>query len=135
MAVSSRNKGFTFLEILVALAIMGSAFTVLLAAHASASRQAASANRLMVATLLARQTLTETEVDGPSDLGGDSGDFGEEFAAYTWEREVSPISLPLDTGFAFTTEDIREVTIRVSWMERGETRSTEIVYYASAGEP
>ncbi len=119
------SRGFTFLELLVALAILGSAFTVLLSAHTSAARQEARARRLMTATLLAREVLTETEVEGFPELGEDGGDFGEDFPDYAWERQVA------------TTEfdRVRLVRIAVSWPERGDRASTEVVYYAVGEEP
>lgn len=129
----SSRHGFTFLEIIVALAILGSSFTVLLAAHASANRTEAEARRLMTATLLARQILTNTEVEGVPELGGDSGDFGEKFPGYTWERDVVSVALPIDTPFAIPTDSLREIHIQVSWTERGEPRTTDLVYYAFAG--
>lgn len=132
--VSSR-RGFTFLEILVALAILGASFTVLLAAHASASRTEAAARRLMTGTLLARQILTNTEVEGVPDFGGDSGDFGEAFPGYTWERNVVPVALPIETPFAIPTDSLREIHIQVSWPERGGTQTTDIVYYAFGETP
>jgi len=115
-----RTRGFTFLELLVALAILGSAFTVLLSAHTSAARQEARARRLMTATLLARELLTTTEVEGFPELGEDEGEFGEEFPEYAWVRQVA------------TTEfdRVRLVRLTVSWPERGDRSTTEVVYYA-----
>lgn len=117
--------GFTFLELLVALAILGSAFTVLLSAHTSAARQEARARRLMTATLLTREILTETEVEGFPELGEDRGDFGEDFPEYSWERRVE------------TTEfdRVRLVHIAVFWPERGDRTFTEILYYAVEEQP
>ncbi|MDW7709272.1 MAG: prepilin-type N-terminal cleavage/methylation domain-containing protein [Deferrisomatales bacterium] len=116
--------GFSFLELLLALAILGSAFTVLLSAHTSAARQEAQARRLMTATLLTRELLTETEVEGFPDLGQDDGDFGEAFPDYAWERRVET------TEF----EGVRLVRLIVFWPERGDRASTELVYYAVEGE-
>lgn len=129
MAESNRSRGFTLLEVLLALAILGASFTVLLTAHSAALRNEARARRLMTATALARQILTETEVDGIPALGGDTGDFGEEFPGYAWQRtveNVAPEDLPLPT------DRLREVRIRVSWQERGREESTELLYYAVA---
>jgi prepilin-type N-terminal cleavage/methylation domain-containing protein len=130
MSGSKPGNGFTFLEILVALAVLGSAFTVLLAAHASAVRQEAAARRLMTATLLARQVLTDTEVNGVPGLGGDEGDFGEKYPRYAWERQVERVALPIDLPVDLPTDRLVQVRIRVTWLERGETAATELVYFA-----
>lgn len=135
MVGSKRSRGFTFLEIMVALAILGSSFVVLLGAHSSAIRQEAAARRLMTATLLARQILTDTEVEGPPALGDDSGDFGEAFPDYSWERQVENVALPTGLDLVLPTDNLRQVSIRVTWPERGQTRSTELVYYAFVEQP
>jgi len=118
-----RNAGFTFLELLIALAILGSSFVVLLSAHSSASRQEARARRLMTGTLLAREVLTETEVEGFPELGGDSGEW-EEFPGYTWQRTV--LTTPFDLA--------REVHVQVSWPDRGATETLDVVFFAVAGQ-
>lgn len=123
--LAGARRGFTFLELLVALAILGASFTVLLSAHTSAARQEARARRLMTATLLAREALAETEVAGFPELGEEQGDFGDAFPDYSWARRVE------------TTEfdRVRLVHIEVFWPERGDRASTEIVYYAVGEEP
>lgn len=122
----NRNRGFTFLEILIAIAVLGAAFTVLLTAHASAIRHEGSARRLMEATLLARQILTETEVNDPPPVGTDAGDFGETFPDYTWERQVDSTEFP----------KLRQVTIRVLWPSGRGPGATELLYYTVVeGEP
>ncbi|HSH68879.1 MAG TPA: type II secretion system protein [Deferrisomatales bacterium] len=120
----TRVAGFTFLELLVALAILGSSFVVLLTAHSSAARQESRARRLMVATLLAREVLTETEVEGFPELGGDAGVFGVEFPGYTWQRDV--LTTPFDLA--------REVHVQVSWPDRGRAETLDLVFYAVAGQ-
>jgi general secretion pathway protein I len=130
MAAKSSSRGFTVLEVLVALAILGSAFTVLLVAHASAVRVEGSAQRLMTGTLLAREILTRTETEGPPEFGGDSGDFGESFPGYTWERTVQEMSLPVDLPLSVSVNNLKEIHIAVSWPERGQTNSVDLVYYA-----
>ena len=123
--VCGRRGGFTFLELIIALAMLGAAFTVLLSAHGAALRTEAQAQRLMKATLLGRQVLTETESQGFPELGGDEGDFGEDFPGYAWERRVE------------TTEfdRVRLIRIVVSWPERGATGSSEFSYYAVSETP
>lgn len=110
----------------MALAILGSAFLVLLTAHSSALRQESRARQLMTAGMLARQILTDTEVQGVPDLGGDGGDFGEEFPGFSWQRTVLLPSLPIPV----TSVDVREVHIQVSWPDRGTTDSLDLVYFA-----
>ena len=64
-------------------------------------------------------------VQGFPALGGDEGDFGEEFPGYTWQREVVTPDLPIPV----TSVEVREVHISVSWPDRGGTDSTSLVMY------
>lgn len=115
-------RGFTFVELMVALAVLGASFTVLLSAHTSATRLSAHARRLFEATTLAREILTKTEVEGLPVFEKDAGDFGPDYPAYRWEREVGPVgTLPFI--------DLKEVTVRVLWLEGRQTRSTQFVFY------
>lgn len=107
---------------MVALAILGTAFTVLLSAHTSASRLSGYARRQFEATALAREVLARTEVEGLPTFGKDSGDFGPEFASYRWERAVSDGPIP-------ALKDVKEVIVRVLWLEGQQTRSTQVVFY------
>ena len=142
MAGWKRNRGFSLLEIIVAIAILGSAFTVLLTAHATALRREAAARRLMTATLLARKLLTEVEVGGVPELGSEAQEAGEAFPGYAWERHVEPAALPFgemiaknlgtSTPLSIPSDALRQVRIVVTWPEGGRTASTELVFYAVA---
>lgn len=116
-------NGFTFVELVVALAILGTAFTVLLSAHTSATRLAVHSRRLFEATTLAREVVTRTEVEGLPVFDKDAGDFGADYPAYRWEREVAPVP-----GIPFLA-DLKEVTVRVLWAEGQQQHATEVVFY------
>ena len=107
------------------MAILGSAFVILLSAHSSAARMESRARRLMTASLLARQIVTDTDLNSFPELGGDDGDFGEEFPEYAWERDVVTPNLPIPV----TAVDVREVHITVTWPDRGSTDSMDVVFY------
>ncbi len=123
---SRRDRGFTFLELLIAVAILGTAFTVLLSAHATAIRQEGRARSLMRATLLARQVLTETEIAHELPVGTQEGEFGDGFEGFAWKRRVEDTEFPR----------LRQVTIQVTWPAGSGAASTELVYYVVVeGEP
>lgn len=112
----------------MALAVLGTAFTMLLAAHTSATRLEAEARNLFEATTLAREVLSRTEIDGLPAFDKDEGDFGPDFPTYRWEREVADVpSLPF--------VDLREVTVRVLWQAGTKTRSTQVVFYYLKKDP
>lgn len=115
-------RGFTFLEVLVALAILGSSFVVLLSAHSSALRQEARARRLMTATTLAREVIARSAIGDLPEFGSDSGEF-EGVAGYAWARQVEATPFP----------GVLEVRVQVSWRAGEGEETTEFVYYAAEG--
>ncbi len=114
------RRGFTLLEVLVALAVLGSSFAVLLAAHSSAVRQEAHARHLMTASTLARELITRSEIGDLPEYGSDGGEF-EEVPGYAWERLVEATPFP----------GVLEVRVRVTWRQGGRETATEFVYYAA----
>ena len=138
------EKGFSLIELMVALAIFATSFGVLISAHTGAARQEAHARKLFTATALARQVLTWTEVDGFPEPGEESGDFGDDFPEFTWSRTVTDADL---TGMlssmlqAYGLEDVpipagisgvRQVDIFVLWEERGKSENLSLSWYAVA---
>jgi general secretion pathway protein I len=117
--VSGRQRaGFTLLEVLVAVAVLGLALVSLLGLHVRDLALIARDQRVTEATLLARALMTEAEVEPFPDLGLTSGDFEDrypdEFPGLRWEREVLPTPVP----------DVREVRVRVF---RGDEESGDDV--------
>jgi general secretion pathway protein I len=122
------RKGFTFLELLIALAILGSTFTILLAAHTSASRMTSEARHRFTATALAREKMSAVEVEGLPHFGKDAGDFGEDFPEYRWELEAETVpNQPL--------KDLKEVNLRVLWNEGRSARSLQLAFFYMVREP
>jgi prepilin-type N-terminal cleavage/methylation domain-containing protein len=149
MAASRWNeKGFSFVELMVALAIFAASFGVLLAGHTAASRQEAHARRLFTASTLLRNVLTETELEGYPDVGEEKGDFGENFPGYGWSRKISEAditgmltstltSLGIDPGAGGIVvpaglDAVRKVELTVNWEENQKPFHVTMAYYAVA---
>ncbi|MDG2303769.1 MAG: prepilin-type N-terminal cleavage/methylation domain-containing protein [Candidatus Binatia bacterium] len=102
------ERGFTLLEVMVALAILATAFTALLGLHAQNLKTIARERSYTESLFLARERLAQIELQGAPDVGETRGDFeGEypgEFPGYLWELYVST------PGFF---QNVREVTVRV----------------------
>lgn len=103
-----RERGFTLLEVMVALAILATAFTALLSLHAQNLKTIARERSYTEALFLARERLAQIELQGAPDIGESRGDFEAlypgEYPGYQWELYVS---VP---GFF---QNVREVTVRV----------------------
>lgn len=82
---SSANRGFTFLEIMVALAIIAIVLVTVYQLQ-SQSLSAEYISRFHVnAPLLARQKISEIESLPLNEVNDDSGGFGKQFPGYTWQ--------------------------------------------------
>ncbi len=148
MAASRWNaKGFSLLELMVALAIFGAAVGVLLAAHTAASRHEAHARNLFVAAGLLRQAITTTELEGFPQTGDEEGDFGEAFPAFRWRRTVTEAPLDELVASALGGVDpdslgiplpaipaglggLRQVQVSVLWEESGVEKEASALYFA-----
>ncbi|RYF08246.1 MAG: prepilin-type N-terminal cleavage/methylation domain-containing protein [Deltaproteobacteria bacterium] len=95
------QRGFTLLEVLVALAIMGISLTVLLQAQGAALRSASRSRDMTVATLLARGKMIDIEKhlfhDGFSlSTEDESGDFSAEGASeMKWHYRISEVEFDM----------------------------------------
>ena len=113
--VSSRTScaGFTLLEVMVAVAIIALSFTSLLGSQSQSISYAATARFETVASLLARQKLSQIYIDGFDDLSAGDGDFEEDFADYHWQTEVEDLTED-DTGLPGVEDMLKLVTLTVS---------------------
>ncbi len=126
------NKGFTLLEVMIALAILAIALPVLLGLRNRDVDLHLRARDLTAATLLAQEKLLEAELAGFLPLGEVSGDFkglplgfetavetGDRASGYRWKRIVSPTPLDL----------VREVRVQVLWPRGDSEEMIEVSTY------
>jgi len=117
--LSPRSKGFTLLEVMIALAILSLVAVAFLRTQAGSVRLADESNQISLATLLAQEKLAEVESAGFPEPGKISGTGDETFPPLRWERIVSATEfLPL-----------RKVLVRILWREGEKDRTLEMVTY------
>jgi general secretion pathway protein I len=98
--ISGSPKGFTLLEVLIALAILASTLTVLIGTTATSSQQAIYANKLTRVSQLARAKMTDLEYElmdegFTDDIQRFDGTFRDEgFDHIRWEAEIFPVEIP-----------------------------------------
>lgn len=104
----NNNSGFTLLEVLVAVVILGSTLAVLLGAVNRNLVLAADSKNLSIARMLAQNKISEIELRGyPSDTS-EEGEF-EDFPGFKWYQSVIPLNISsLET-------DIKIVKLLVTW--------------------
>lgn len=102
------NRGFTLLEVLVAVAILGAGLAVLLGAVNRNLIMASQSKNLAIAGLLAQRRLAEIELEGYPEIREEAGQF-EEAPEFKWFLSVMPYEISnLDTK-------IRIVILRITW--------------------
>jgi len=110
--------GFTLIEVIVALTIVGVAFIGLLGLHNRNLAMIARDQDFTRATLLARQFITEMEVvEQWPETGTSRGEFPNA-PGFVWERDVQDTELPT----------VRRVVVRVIWDER-QPNACELLYF------
>ena len=115
-------RGFTLLEIMVALAIISVALVSLLALGNRSIATHARLQQLTQATLLAQQKLATAEVDarlGRLEQIRQEGVFPEPYAAYRWRLEFADTPLPT----------IRTVTVTVAWGEEDRNEFVDLTSF------
>jgi type II secretory pathway pseudopilin PulG len=112
--------GFTLLEAIVSVAVMGIGQVAVLEAYGAAMRLSLQDENLTTATFLARGKMEEVLKERYLTAGTDKGDFGEEFEGFTWTAEIadSPV------------EGLETITVTVTWNVR--SLSDELVLTSAA---
>lgn len=101
------RRGYTLVEVLVALAILAAGLTVLLGTQAQSAMLTERANRMAMAALLARSKMIDVEGELLSEGFQDttqelSGDFGDEGAdEMEWEAIVEVVEIPPEAAPEF----------------------------------
>jgi len=121
------EKGFTFLEIMVAVAILSIA---LVAALRTQSQSILIANESITNTnllLLAKEKMAEIELDGFPEIGESEGTF-EKHPEFHWKVEVKEanINIEPDNKESDKTDRVyklRQVILTISWKEGSRERN------------
>lgn len=88
------RKGFTLIEVLIALVILSITFVWLLSAHGQAIDMAARARFLTTATLLAQERIAQVASHQTQVSSGErTGDFGDDYPGYSYVETVEATPL------------------------------------------
>ena len=134
---------------MVAVAILAVSLTVLLTFSGSTLLKSGRAEKLLIATMLARQKMTDIEIELEKqkkkrefpDERSEDDDFDEPFEDYKWKMDIRRIELPAPPigeegsmqqmiGKQLTkqiSQTVRELKLTVMWEEGGEEQSVEVV--------
>lgn len=145
----SKSRGFTLLEILVAVAIFAISMVALMSISGNTLVVSGRAERITIATMLARQKMTDIEIElGKAmkknefpDEKSEEGEFDEPFEDYSWAMEIRRVELPAPVtgeeggmqqmvGRQLTEEiskTIRELKLTIKWKELEEEQSFDVI--------
>ena len=114
------KRGFTLIEVVVALTIASIAFPALLKAFSEGVKSYSLIENKTTAYYLLRLKMGQLEMAGYPDVGSTEGDFGTD-SRFKWSTEI------IDTD----TDGLREVTVVITWEERGKEKSLQLTTYMS----
>ncbi len=117
------RRGFTLLEVLVAVMVMGLTLTVLLQQFSVALRAGARSRDITCAVMHAREKLEELKLEKQLSESSESGRFDD---GYTWETRVTPYEYTVQEGeetfFDNLNYDTFTLQAAVSWKSGVRTR-------------
>jgi len=112
MTVRSR-AGFTLLEVMVSVTIIGIALVTLIGSQSQSISIATASRFETTASLLAGQKMTELALGSFDDLQSDEGDFDEEFSDYHWQVEIRDLGED-DTGIKGGDDLLKAVNLTIT---------------------
>jgi len=132
------NSGFTLLEVMLAVAVLAIALPILLGLRNADVAMRQEARAMTTAVLLAQEKLFEMDLLGFPPIGEVRGDFaapgpGSPATSETKDRAPGYRWLRMVTTTPF--EQIREVSVRVTWPAGGSERAVEITNYVFRENP
>lgn len=111
----SDQKGFSLIEIMFALALIGISLATLLAAQSQGLSLANEAKFNTTAAFLAQKKMAELELADMNSLVSDSGDFGDLYPEYYWEVKIDATSIPILEEYA---DHFKQIDVHVYFGEK-----------------
>jgi general secretion pathway protein I len=94
MSATSCQAGFSLIEVIVAILILGVALVGLTEGVTAALSSSKASERQTTAAQLAAGQIETLRASGSYDDGQTDGDFGDEFLQYRWTQTISSADIP-----------------------------------------
>ncbi len=125
IGASRRRRGFTLMEVLAAMLLIGITLPAILNGISLATQGAAMAKHRVEAATLAEAKLNYLVVYSGSNIGADSGDFAlDNHPEYRWQVQTDTLNS--------NVTDMMVVMVTVTWTERGADRSLSVTSLVSS---
>jgi general secretion pathway protein I len=122
-------RGFTLLEVMVALAILAIGLTTLLSSQNQSMFVAEETDFSFISATLAKAKMAELLAE--EDPFDESGDFGDRFSHYYWKSEIHEVDFSESELLAGSGELLRRIDLTVH--TENERRSATISRYVLVG--
>jgi prepilin-type N-terminal cleavage/methylation domain-containing protein len=116
MVRRGRPGGFTFVELLATVVLIGIIMPVAMRTISICTRLAGQSRREIEAVSLATTKMAELVASKDWETGGKSGDFGTDWPGYQWNAEVSN----------WTESTVRQLDVDVLWTSQGRQRQVTL---------
>jgi len=125
---ASNRAGFTLIEVVVAMAILGIGLIVIIELFSGGLRLARTSVEYTQAVNYARMKMEEMGVRQTMEEGSEEGEFDNTFR---WRVETNKLDiLPVQTGTDYKPPvDLFRVKVNVFWKSGSKERSTQIESY------
>jgi general secretion pathway protein I len=120
-----RKQGFTLIEVVVALAILGIGLTVIIELFSGGLRLARVSKEYSIAMNHARAKLEEILIQPALEEGTEEGEFDDTFRWQVGIEKVDILPVEKDRDFKAPVEFF-QITINVNWKSGSRTRSTTV---------
>jgi general secretion pathway protein I len=120
----SGNRGFTLLEVMVAVSLLAIALTTLFGSQSQSVSLGSTTKFNIQAPLLAQLKLAEFTgtAERPT---SDGGDFGDKFPGYQWKIETEDAKLETSKILSKVEDMLQRFTMTIAW---GNDRHDRYVY-------
>ena len=107
-----QKKGFTLLEVMVALSIIAIVLVSVYRMHAQTVSMNNEVRFYATAPMLAQIKMAEIESESLEDIGDDSGDYGDEFPDYRWSIVIDDVE---STALGNIAKDLKKIDLLISF--------------------
>lgn len=107
------TSGFTLLEVMVAMAVLAIVLVSVYRMHSQTLTMNTAARFYTQAPLLAQKKMAEVTTTSSGIFASDSGDFGENFAGYSWQVSATDVSSEL---LGEVADDFKRLDVTVAYL-------------------
>lgn len=114
-----KDFGFTFLEVMIAVAIIAIAFVALIGSQSQSVSVAAGIRSNVTASFLAQQKLADLESADFDTLYSSEGVFEDDFSQFGWKTEINTLTAD-ETGIEGSDNLLKTIDLSITRSGSGE---------------